>query len=154
MAKKTIHLISAKAFEVIFGISKRRIGALGIDPTIIDGEKCYSLDEVTARCQATVAKTMASRTDTGRTMGKESIKTAKLQEQARRLEMLNDETESGLVDHDEYSEDFAEKLAAVKAIISETPDAILEACPDIDPAALDIVSAEIEIAVRPQVLKL
>lgn len=136
--------ISEAAFSDIFGVSRASLRALGIDPETIDDEPCYPLEQVLKRCQRSFAKMLAARLDSQQTMGAETLKKHKLLESARKLKMANDQTEAALVDAESHADDFNTKTEAVEKIIAEIPDLILENCPDIDPAALAIVQAEIE----------
>lgn len=141
--------ISEAAFEELFGIMPDQIKRLGLEPEMVDDELVWSLEEVCTRCKRTVAKTMATRIETGQTMGADTIKLRKLQAQATKLELANNQVEAGLLDRESHAADCIVKVEAVKSIIREIPDRVLELAPDIETAAMAIVQAEVEAAIGP-----
>lgn len=139
-------LVPADALEQLLGVSHRNIKSLGIEPVMLDSKPCYPLNEVTQRSKRSMAKTFAGRVGTGEVMGKDSIRLAKLAEGAKKLRLANDDFESGLIDKERLADALADKIDAIKSIISEIPELVIELAPDIDPRAMAIVRSEVEAA--------
>jgi hypothetical protein len=149
--RKPVEMISADSIVRIFGISKQRVGALKITPVMINGLKCYPLDDIVSRCRPTIMKTMARRSGNTATT---DLTTGKVKGQGLKLKLANDQLESGLVDTERFADDYGEKLDAVKSIIAEIPALISERAPNIKPKALAVVQAEIDAALGQSALSL
>ncbi|MEP2736738.1 MAG: hypothetical protein ABJP34_10620 [Erythrobacter sp.] len=141
--KNPSQMVTVPFLTETFGIKRSHLTDLGLKPVTIDGEQLYPLDDAMTRCKQMVAKTAAAFCDYGSIMDADEIKTAKAIEAARKLKLENDALEQGLIDAETYAADYAEKVAAVRAIIAEISDML----GDIDPAALAIVRDAVADAV-------
>ncbi len=139
-------LMSDDSITELFGVTKRQLRALKMDVTEIDGRKCYQLDEVLTRSKKTVGRTMTKRVPDADGLSQETLKQKKLEQEALKLTMINDDRAAEYIRTDWAEADHVEKLKSVKSILSEIPDLVRERMPDISDAAIEVIESEISAA--------